>query len=628
MTEHSAQPSTADGSVPDAADGHTYLSHRQILIVLAGLMAGMLLAALDQSIVGTALPRIVSELGGLDQLSWVVTAYLLTSTAATPLWGKISDLYGRRPIFQAAIGMFLVGSVLSALSQNMIELVAFRAVQGIGGGGLMALAFAVIGDIIPPRERGRYQGYFGVVFGVSSVAGPLLGGWFTDGPGWRWIFWINIPIGLAALVVTSWALRMPKVRRNHQIDYLGAATIVAAVSSLLLYLSWRGVEYGWTEPWALALLGASVLLTLLFVLIESRAAEPIIPLRMFRNPVFSVSNAFGLLTGFVMFGTIVYLPFYLQVVKGMSPTVSGLAMLPMVAGIFSTSISSGQLITRTGRYKIYPVIGGAVIAVGVWLLSRLHADSTMWTVGVYAYVVGLGLGLTMATVMTAVQNSVEMRDMGTATSSLTFFRSMGGALGTAVFGAILTSQLSIHLARDPARPRGGPDPGRCHRQRHRDPAPARPDQGAGDRGIRPVAARRLPRRRTGRDRRVRRRALPEGASAAHRSRQRSDRRTPAGRGSGHRPRAGREHGHAGRSAWQRVRRDERQSARQRVRGHERSGGRQRGPARPTVRCARRPGRTMPPTVTRSTVRARRYVVLRPPRPWCPPRCLRPRRGGG
>jgi EmrB/QacA subfamily drug resistance transporter len=446
MTEHQARPSTAHGPVPDPADGHSYLSHRQILVVLSGLMAGMLLAALDQSIVGTALPRIVSDIGGLDQLAWVVTAYLLTSTASTPLWGKISDLYGRRPMFQAAIGTFLVGSVLSALSQNIIELVAFRAVQGIGGGGLMALAFAVVGDIIPPRERGRYQGYFGVVFGVSSVAGPLLGGWFTDGPGWRWIFWINLPIGLAALVVTSWALRLPKVRRNHQIDYLGAATIVAAISSLLLYLSWRGVEYGWTEPWALALLGSSVVLTLLFVWIESRAAEPIIPLRLFRNPVFSVSNAFGLLTGFVMFGMIVYLPFYLQVVKGMSPTVSGLAMLPMVAGIFSTSISSGQLITRTGRYKIYPVVGGAVIAFGVWLLSRLHADSTMWTVGVYAYVVGLGLGLTMATVMTAVQNSVEMRDMGTATSSLTFFRSMGGAIGTAMFGAILTSRLSVHLA--------------------------------------------------------------------------------------------------------------------------------------------------------------------------------------
>ncbi|MEQ4203726.1 MDR family MFS transporter [Actinopolymorpha sp. B9G3] len=440
------------GAAPAEVEGNTYLSHRQILIVLGGLMAGMLLAALDQSIVGTALPRIVSELGGLDKLSWVVTAYLLTSTASTPLWGKISDLYGRRPMFQAAIGTFLVGSVLSALSQNMLELVAFRAIQGLGGGGLMALAFAVIGDIIPPRQRGRYQGYFGVVFGVSSVAGPLLGGWFTDGPGWRWIFWINLPIGAAALVVTSYALRMPKIRRNHKIDYLGAATIVAAVSCLLLYLSWRGESAGWTEGWALALLGASVVLVLLFVLVESRASEPIIPLRLFRNSVFTVSNAFGLLAGFVMFGTIIYLPFYLQVVQGMSPTASGLAMLPTVAGIFTSSIGSGQLITRNGKYKIYPVMGGLIIAFGVWLLSRLHADSSLWTIGLYAYVVGFGLGLTMATIMTAVQNSVQMRDMGTASSSVTFFRTMGGAIGTAMFGAILTSRLSTHLAEElPAR---------------------------------------------------------------------------------------------------------------------------------------------------------------------------------
>lgn len=413
-----AQPATAAGAPPPAPDGSTYLSHRQILIVLGGLMTGMLLAALDQSIVGTALPRIVSDLGGLDKLAWVVTAYLLTSTASTPLWGKISDLYGRRPMFQAAIGTFLVGSVLSALSQNIVELVAFRAVQGLGGGGLMALAFAVVGDIIPPRERGRYQGYFGVVFGVSSVAGPLLGGWFTDGPGWRWIFWINIPIGFAALVVTSYALRMPKVRRNHQIDYLGATTIVAAVTCLLLYLSWRGVNFGWSETWALVLLGASIVLTLLFILIESRASEPIIPLRLFGNSVYTVSNIFGLFTGFVMFGTIIYLPFYLQVVKGMSPTASGLAMLPTVAGIFSSSISSGQLITRTGKYKIYPIMGGAILAVGIWLLSNLHATTSLWTIGLFAYVVGFGLGLTMATVMTAVQNSVEMRDMGSATSSL------------------------------------------------------------------------------------------------------------------------------------------------------------------------------------------------------------------
>ncbi len=445
MTE---RPPSAAAPPPGPAatgDGPTYLSHRQILIVLGGLMAGMLLAALDQSIVGTALPRIVSDLGGLDKLSWVVTAYLLTSTASTPLWGKISDLYGRRPMFQAAIGTFLVGSVLSALAQNMVELVAFRAVQGLGGGGLMALAFAVIGDIIPPRERGRYQGYFGVVFGVSSVAGPLLGGFFTDGPGWRWIFWINLPIGAAALVVTSYALRIPTIRRNHAIDYTGAATIVAAVSCLLLYLSWRGESFGWTEGWALVLLGGSVVLTALFVFVESRASEPIIPLRLFRNPVFSVSNVFGLFAGFVMFGAIIYLPFYLQVVKGMSPTASGLTMLPMVAGIFTSSIGSGQLITRTGRYKIYPIIGAAVIGFGVWLVSHLHANSSLWTVGLFAYVVGFGLGFTMATIMTAVQNSVQMRDMGTATSAVTFFRSMGGAIGTALFGAILTSRLTTHL---------------------------------------------------------------------------------------------------------------------------------------------------------------------------------------
>ncbi|WP_020577183.1 MDR family MFS transporter [Actinopolymorpha alba] len=443
MTE-SQPPDTADPN-STTPTGPGYLSHRQILVVLGGLMAGMLLAALDQSIVGTALPRIVSDLGGLDKLSWVVTAYLLTSTASTPLWGKISDLYGRRPIFQAAIGTFIVGSVLAALSQNMVELVAFRAIQGLGGGGLMALAFAIIGDIIPPRERGRYQGYFAAVFGVSSVAGPLLGGWFTDGPGWRWIFWINLPIGVAALIVTSYALRMPLVRRNHRIDYLGAATIVAAVSCLLLYLSWRGESYGWTEAGSLLLLGASVVLTGLFVFIESRAAEPILPPRLFRNSVFTVSNIYGLLAGFAMFGTIIYLPIYLQVVKGMSPTASGLAMLPAVLGIFTSSIGAGQLITRNGRYKIYPIIGAAVIAIGVWLLSQLHADSSMWTVGAYQYIVGFGLGLTMQTIMTAVQNSVHFSDMGTATSAVTFFRTMGGAIGTALFGAILTSRLSTHL---------------------------------------------------------------------------------------------------------------------------------------------------------------------------------------
>jgi EmrB/QacA subfamily drug resistance transporter len=441
------QPATTGPSaVAGEPPGQQYFSHRQILVILFGVMAGMLLAALDQGIVGTALPRIVSELGGLDKLSWVVTAYLLTSTAATPLWGKISDLYGRRRIFQIAIGIFLIGSALSGLSQNMPELIAFRAIQGIGGGGLFAIALSIIGDVIPPRERGRYQGYFGAVFGVSSVAGPLLGGWFTDGPGWRWIFYINLPIGFAALVITSIVLRMPVSRREHKIDYLGAATIVAAVSCLLLYLDWRGNEYGWTDPFALALVAGFVLLAALFVLIEVRTSEPIIPMRLFRNPVFSVGNLYGFLAGVAMFGAIIFLPIYLQAVKGLSPTASGLALLPAILGIFSTSISSGQLITRTGRYKIYPIIGGVVLTVAMFLLAQLQVDTPFWQVFLYEYLFGAGLGFTLQTIVTAVQNAVEFRDMGAATSSATFFRQMGGSIGAAVFGAVLSSRLAIYLA--------------------------------------------------------------------------------------------------------------------------------------------------------------------------------------
>jgi EmrB/QacA subfamily drug resistance transporter len=434
-------PSAVAGEPP----GQQYFSHRQILVILAGVMAGMLLAALDQGIVGTALPRIVSELGGLDRLSWVVTAYLLTSTAATPLWGKISDLYGRRRIFQIAIGIFLVGSALSGLSQNMPQLIAFRAIQGIGGGGLFAIALSIIGDVIPPRERGRYQGYFGAVFGVSSVAGPLLGGWFTDGPGWRWIFYINLPIGLAALVITSIVLRMPVTRREHRIDYLGAATIVAAVSCLLLYLDWRGNQYGWTDPVGLALVAGFVLLAALFVVVETRTSEPIIPMRLFRNPVFSVGNLFGFLTGVAMFGAIIFLPIYLQAVKGLSPTASGLALLPAIIGIFSTSITSGQLISRTGRYKIYPIIGGVVLTGAMFLLAQLHVDTPFWKVFLYEYLFGAGLGFTLQTIVTAVQNAVEFRDMGSATSSATFFRQMGGSIGAAVFGAVLSSRLVFYL---------------------------------------------------------------------------------------------------------------------------------------------------------------------------------------
>jgi EmrB/QacA subfamily drug resistance transporter len=428
------------------ADADGYLSHRQILVVMGGLMAGMFLGALDQSIVATALPTITSELGGLDKLSWVVTAYMVTATAMTPLWGKISDMYGRRLIFQAAIVIFLAGSLLSGLSQDIGQLIVFRAIQGIGGGGLFALAMATMGDIVPPRERGKYGGYFGAVFGVSSVLGPVLGGFFADGPGWRWIFYINIPIGIAALVVTSMALRIHHVRHQHQVDYLGATSIVAAVTSFLLYTSWAGPDHGWGSGLALLLLGVGIVLSVTFVLVERRAAEPIIPMELFRNSIYSTANVFGVIVGFAMFGVIVFMPVYLQVVDDMSPTKSGLALIPMVVGIFSTSISSGIAMSKTGRYKIFPVAGAGVIAAALYLLSTLTATSPYWHTAIFIYVFGAGLGLTMQTIVTAVQNSVDRTHMGSATSSVMFFRQMGGTFGAAVFGAILTTRLGVHMA--------------------------------------------------------------------------------------------------------------------------------------------------------------------------------------
>ena len=423
-----------------------YLSHRQILVVMTGLMTGLFLAALDQSIVGTALPRITSELGGLDKLSWVVTAYLLTATSSTPLWGKISDLYGRRRLFQIAIVTFMAGSLLSGFSQNIDQLIAFRAVQGLGGGGLMALAMATIGDVIPPRERGRYQGYFAAVFGTSSVLGPVLGGWFADGPGWEWIFFINIPFGIIALDVTSASLKIHHVRREHSIDYLGAAVVVASVTSILLYTAWAGPQQGWGSATGLALLGAGLALAVVFVLVELRAKEPIIPMRLFRNSIFSISNAFGFMIGAAMFGSMIFIPVYLQVVDGMSPTRSGLAMVPMVLGIFTTSISAGRRMSHTGRYKMFPILGAAIVAGALVLLSTLDSDTPYWYAGVAMYVMGFGLGFTMQVLIVVVQNSVDRSDMGTATASVAFFRQMGGSFGTALFGAILSSRLAVYMA--------------------------------------------------------------------------------------------------------------------------------------------------------------------------------------
>jgi EmrB/QacA subfamily drug resistance transporter len=437
-----------------ASHGSDYLSHRQILVVMGGLMAGMFLAALDQSIVAVALPKITSELGGLDQLSWVVTAYLLTSTAATPLWGKISDLRGRRPIFQAAIVVFLIGSLICGFSPEIADvlnasginvMIAGRAVQGLGAGGLMSLALAVIGDVIPPRERGKYQGFIASVFGVSSVAGPLLGGWFTDNLGWEWIFLINIPIGVAALVVTSLALKLHQVRRQASVDYLGAATIVGSVTSLVLYLSWAGPDKGWASGIGIVLLAGTVALAAFFVLVESRAKEPIIPLELFKQWTFTSNIIFAMIMGIGMFGGLIFLPIYLQAVKGMSATQSGLAILPLVIGIFTTSIGGGQIMVRTGRYKWMPITGALVVGAALLGFSRLQVDTPYYAVALIMYAFGFGLGLTMQVVVTAVQNSVDRRHMGVATASVAFFRSMGGAIGTALLGAILNIQLKHHL---------------------------------------------------------------------------------------------------------------------------------------------------------------------------------------
>ncbi|MFF5482876.1 MDR family MFS transporter [Streptomyces sp. NPDC012935] len=438
------------GNVRDAqppqrrADAHENVPGN-VLVSIGALLLGMLLAALDQTIVSTALPTIVSDLGGLEHLSWVVTAYLLASTAATPLWGKLGDQYGRKRLFQVAIVIFLVGSALCGMAQDMAQLIAFRAIQGVGGGGLMVLSMAIVGDIVPPRERGRYQGLFGGVFGATSVLGPLLGGVFTEHLSWRWVFYINLPIGVVALAVIAVVLRTPRKSTRHVIDYLGTFLIASVATCLVLVASLGGTTWAWgsVQIVGLALLG--VVLAFAFVAVERQAAEPVLPLKLFRVRTFSLSAVISFIVGFAMFGAMTYLPTFLQVVQGVSPTTSGVHMLPMVAGMLLASTGSGQIVSRTGRWKVFPIAGTGVTTLGLLLLHQLDRDSSTWEMSVYFFVFGLGLGLVMQVLVLIVQNAVSYEDLGVATSGATFFRSIGASFGVAIFGTIFAGRLDDKL---------------------------------------------------------------------------------------------------------------------------------------------------------------------------------------
>jgi EmrB/QacA subfamily drug resistance transporter len=426
----------------------------RVAVVMSGLMMVMLLASLDQTIVSTALPTIVEDLGGLAHLSWVVTAYLLAVTVVTPLYGKLGDLFGRKVVLQAALILFLIGSALCGLAQGMTELIAFRAIQGLGGGGLMVSAQAAIGDVVPPSERGRYTGLFGAVFGVSSVAGPLIGGFLTTHTSWRWIFYVNLPLGAIALVVIAAALPTVAERRSHAIDYAGTLLLAVGLSALVLLTTLGGNTYDWGSPEIVGMGVVGVLAIAAFAFVERRAAEPILPPELFRNRVFVVCSAVGLVVGFALFGALTYLPLFQQVVRGLSPTTSGLQLLPVMGGLLISSIASGQVITRTGRYKVFPIAGTLVAAFGMWLLSSLDETTGTGVAALHMLVLGLGLGMVMQVLVLATQNAVSYEQLGVATSGATLFRSIGGSLGTAVLGAIfsarLTSGLDDHLSRTAA----------------------------------------------------------------------------------------------------------------------------------------------------------------------------------
>jgi EmrB/QacA subfamily drug resistance transporter len=421
------------------------ISHEKVLVVFGGLLLVMLLAALDSTIVATALPTIVKELGGLDHISWVVTAYLLAQTIVTPIYGKLGDLYGRKRVLQSAIVIFLIGSALCGLSQTMTHLILFRAIQGLGGGGLMVTTQAVVGDIIPPRDRGRYQGIFGAAFGVASIAGPLLGGYFTTNLTWRWIFYINLPLGILALVVLAATLPAQSSYLRHAVDYAGAALLAATLAAVVLVTDLGGTEYPFSSPFIIGLILIAVVALVAFLIVEQRAAEPILPLHLFRIRDVWVTSAVGLIIGFALLGSVTYLPLFLQIVKGLSPTASGLRMVPLMGGTLVTSILAGQIVSRTGRYKIFPIVGTTLVTLSLFLISRMTIETSIFTASLYMLLLGLGLGFVMQVLIIAVQNVVDYHDLGVATSNAILFRFIGGSLGTSLLGALLATQFNKNI---------------------------------------------------------------------------------------------------------------------------------------------------------------------------------------
>ena len=426
--------------------GGQFLPPREVMIILPGLLLAILLAMLDNLIVSTALPRIVGDLGGVAHLSWVVTAYILASLVVTPFYGKLGDMYGRKKFFVVAIVIFLAGSALSGLSQSMAELIMFRAIQGLGAGGLMVGAMATLGDIVAPRERGRYMSYMMVVMMLATIGGPLLGGFITENFSWRWIFYINLPVGGAALVYIISTLHLPAKRVNHRVDYLGGGLLAVAAISLVLLATWGGTEYPWGSGQIIGLAVLAAAATAAFCVVELRVAEPILPLHVFRNRNFSLTMGLTFLTGLAMFGALTFLPLYQQTVQGASPTLSGLMLTPMMLGVTVTSIVAGQVTTRTGRYKIFPILGGAIMGVGMYLLTGLDVGTTKTTSALYYVVLGLGMGFLMQMVSLIAQNSVQQKDMGVASSARMFFQQIGGSLGVAAFGAVFARRLTESLA--------------------------------------------------------------------------------------------------------------------------------------------------------------------------------------